>query len=207
MKISKKLFKLSAICLTSLYSLTTYAQQDTVKNANQPNEVTSLNKIRLTLLGVGYEREQKIGRITTFYAGAGMQGGFIYQYETQFQQVQSNNGTPMYRVNSTSTTDFKVFPSANIGIRHYFNFERRIKKGKNTRNNAAGYVAFDVTGFLPMQDDLVDYQINLGPMWGFQTNAGKKINFELCLGPSVVINNQETMFYGIAGKIGFSFLL
>lgn len=207
MKLSKTLLKLSIFALTLLLSVNSYAQQDTTKKVQQPNEVTSLNKIRLNLIGLGYEREQKIGKTTTFYIGAGLEGSFIYRYQMTMQQIPSGNGTYEYTYTSDSDSEFKIVPAVNTGIRHYYNFERRIKKGKSTLNNAAGYIAFDILGFLPTQEVGVDYQINLGPMWGFQTNVGKKVNFELCLGPGFAVTNEKTTFYGIGGKLGFSFLL
>ncbi|WP_199119715.1 hypothetical protein [Pedobacter sp. ASV28] len=195
------IFVLSVCC-----SLVSFAQQETVQN-KQPTEVASLNKIRLNLIGLGYEREQKIGKTTTFYVGAGLEGSFIYNYELQIQQTYSSNGSLNYTYTSKSNSEFKIFPALNTGIRYYYNFQRRIKKGKNTFNNAAGYIAFDMLGLFPTKEEGIDYQINLGPMWGFQTNAGKKVNFELCLGPGFAITNKETAFYGVGGKIGFSFLL
>lgn len=44
------------------------------------------------------------------------------------------------------------------------------------------------------------------PQWGFQAAASKWINFELALGPAIVIARSETHF-DIGGKIGFNFLL
>lgn len=207
MKLSKTLLTLSFLIALSFYSTASFAQKDSTATA-QPTEVRSLNKIRLNIIGLGYEREQKIGKTTTFYIGTGIEGSFIYRYETTMLTSYNGNGSTDYTfIKSESSSEFKVFPAINTGIRHYYNFERRIKKGKNTLNNAAGYVAFDILGILPSQEQSVDYQINLTPMWGFQTNVGKKINFELCLGPGLALTNQETVFYGLGGKLGFSFLL
>jgi hypothetical protein len=207
MKSSKIGHNLSLIFVLSVCcSLVSFAQQETIQN-KEPTEVTSLNKIRLNLIGLGYEREQKIGKTTTFYVGAGLEGSFIYNYEFRMEQTYSSNGTFDYTYTTGSDSKFRIFPAVNAGVRHYYNLERRIKKGKSTLNNAAGYIAFDVMGILPVKEKDIDYQINLGPMWGFQTNAGKKVNFELCLGPGFAITNKETVFYGVGGKIGFSFLL
>jgi hypothetical protein len=204
MKPSKTLLA-CALSLTFLFCICSNSRGQEITNAEQPNKVTSLNKLRVNLLGLGYEREQAIGRITTFYIGAGVEASLIYESEVRLEDVYYSGGDVTYNLYSDVNTEFKVYPSVNTGIRHYFNFERRIKKGKKTTNNAAGYVAFDVMAFFPVQESAVDYQINLGPMWGFQTNLGKRANFELCLGPSMAITNQET-FYGIGGKLGFSFL-
>ena len=203
---SKLLLNLSLFLALLLLSFASYAQQEATE-VEQPAEVKSLNKIRTNLIGLGLEREQKIGKTTTFYAGAGIEGVFIYKYEFQIQQNSATNGNPIYTYNTVNRyTNFKVFPAINAGVRHYYNFERRIQKGKSTRNNSAGYVAFDVLGILPSHDTGIDYQINLGPMWGFQTNAGKRMNFELSIGPGLAITNEATEFQAI-GKIGFSFLL
>ncbi|MGV3547229.1 MAG: hypothetical protein ACO1N4_09215 [Pedobacter sp.] len=206
MKPSKTLLTSFLAVVLSFCTLPSMAQRDSART-EQPTEVKSLNKIRLNLIGLGYEREQKIGKTTTFYIGAGAEGSFIYRYESSANVTYNSNGTANYAYTSDSDSDFKIFPSINTGIRHYYNFERRVQKGKSTRNNAAGYVALDIAGFLPLNEETVDYQINLGPMWGFQTNVGKKVNFELCIGPGFVITNRETAFYGVGGKIGFSFLL
>lgn len=206
MKPSKTLLTFCLATVLSFCTLSSKAQRDSA-NTEQPTEVKSLNKIRLNIIGLGYEREQKIGKTTTFYIGAGAEGSFIYHYEFRTNVTYNANGTVNYTYTSDSDSDFKIFPSINTGIRHYYNFERRAKKGKSTRNNAAGYVALDIAGFLPVNHETVDYQINLGPMWGFQTNVGKKVNFELCIGPGFAITNREAAFYGIGGKIGFSFLL
>ncbi|CAH0234199.1 hypothetical protein SRABI27_02555 [Pedobacter sp. Bi27] len=172
--------------------------QDSTK-VEQPTEVKSLNKIRLTILGLGYEREQKVGKTTSVYFGAGAQGVFIYRTEISID----NN----YNFSFNTDTDFKVYPALNGGFRHYYNFNRRIKKGKRTLNNSAGYVGLDVLAIIPTQSDTVyGYQINIMPQWGFQTAIRRKVNFELALGPLAAINKTDT-YYGIGGKIGFSFLL
>jgi hypothetical protein len=172
--------------------------QDSTK-VELPTEVKSLNKIRLNLLGVGYEREQKVGKTTSVYFGAGAEGAFIYQ--TEFT-MDSN-----YNISVHTETNFKVYPSLNAGFRHYYNFDRRIKKGKRTLNNSAGYVGLDVLTIIPTQSNtLYGSQINIMPQWGFQTYVGRKINFELSLGPLAAINKIDT-YYGIGGRVGFSFLL
>ena len=81
--------------------------QDSTK-VEQPTEVKSLNKIRLTILGLGYEREQKVGKTTSVYFGAGAQGVFIYRTEISID----NN----YNFSFNTDTDFKVYPALNAGF-------------------------------------------------------------------------------------------
>ncbi|MEH3111774.1 hypothetical protein [Pedobacter terrae] len=195
---SKNAIKTLSVLLISLAFFGKATAQDSTK-LEQPTEVKSLNKIRLNLLGVGYEREQKVGKTTSVYFGAGAEGAFIYQTEI----TMDNN----YNFNTNRETVFKVYPSLNVGFRHYYNFDRRIKKGKKTLNNSAGYVGLDVLAIIPTQSNTsYGSQINILPQWGFQTYVGRKVNFELSLGPLASIN-KTTTYYGIGGRIGFSFLL
>lgn len=190
-----KTFSMLFICLAIFGKA---KAQDSTK-VEQPAEVKSLHKIRLTILGAGYEREQKVGKITSVYFGALAQGALIYQTEI----TVDNN----YNLSTHTETIFKVYPALNAGFRHYYNFNRRIKKGKKTLNNSAGYVGLDVLAIIPTQSNtLYGSQINIMPQWGFQTYAGRKVNFELSLGPLASIN-KTTTYYGIGGRIGFSFLL
>lgn len=170
--------------------------QDSTK-VDQPTEVKSLNKLKLSLIGLSYEREQRVSKTVTFYGAAGLIGSFIYQ--TTF--TIDNN----YNFNSHTETDFKIYPSLNAGFRHYYNFERRVKKGRRTINNAAGYVGVDFLAIFPPKTGISN-QYNIMPQWGFQAAASKWINFELALGPAIVIARSETHF-DIGAKIGFNFLL
>lgn len=206
MKTPRKTRNIVALALLSIATTSCFAQQDNLKK-DQPAEVKSLNKLRLTLLGAGYEREQKVGKTTTFYAGASIEAVFIYGFEGTTNITYNGSGPVNYTYTLEDKSETKFYPAINAGLRHYYNIDRRIKKGKSVLNNAASYFGFDVMGILPTNDGDVNYQINLGPTWGFQTNVGKKVNFELSLSPGIAINNYRTSFYGIGGKIGFSFLL
>lgn len=192
------------ILLTGI-SRPSYAQEETSKT-NQPNEVQSLNKIRVNFIGLSYEREQKIGKTTTFYLGAGAEGSLITKSEFQLQEISQQNGVQIYQTKTINKSEFKIFPAVNLGLRQYYNFAKRIQKGRSTANNAAGYFGLDVTGYFPTQKNEADYQINIGPQWGFQSNIAKKVNFELSLGPGVAITSELTEFQ-LMGKVGFSFLL
>ncbi|TCD10190.1 hypothetical protein EZ449_10205 [Pedobacter frigidisoli] len=189
---SKNAITLLLVCIMGLGN----AQAQESKMADQATEVKSLNKIRLTLLGVTYEREQKIGKLSSVYVAGGAAASFA---------VQS------YSYGSTSKTDtyFNIFPTINAGFRRYYNFEQRNKKGKKTANNAANYYGLDVSAyFAPLLDNeyFGNGEIGITPQWGFQRNIGKKVNFELMLGPTVRLGDGDP-YFGVDGRIGFSFLL
>jgi len=163
---------------------------------DQQTEVKSLNKIRLTLLGVTYEREQKIDKLATLYFAGGIAASFAIQTEN-------------FGIIANTNTYFNMFPTINAGFRRYYNFEKRNKKGKKTANNAANYYGLDISAYFePLLDN--DYfgkgEIGITPQWGYQRNIGKKINFELMLGPTVRLSSFDP-YFGVDGRIGFSFLL
>ncbi|WP_316799915.1 hypothetical protein [Pedobacter frigidisoli] len=195
---SKTAIKLILLTIMCSLTISQSKAQDSTKVA-QATEVISLNKIRLSVLGINYEREQKVGKTTSVYFGGGAEGAFIYQTEI----LVDNN----YNFTTNTTSDFKVYPVLNAGFRHYYNFEKRNKKGKKTINNNAGYVGLDLLGIIPTTSNtLYGYQINIMPQWGFQTWIGKKINFELALGPMASVTKVDT-YFNIGGKLGFNFLL
>lgn len=198
---SKNAIKTLSVLLIFLAIFGKTKAQDSTK-VEQPTEVKSLNKIRLSLLSLHYEREQKIGKLTTVYGGAGLAGTFLIEYNYN------------YMAGSETKTYFDLAPNLYAGIRKYYHFENRIKKGKKTINNASNYFGLDVSSyFSPLikggnlnQYNVVNWEIGITPQWGFQRSIGKKTNFELSLGPNMRINKYQT-YYGIDGRIGFSFLL
>jgi len=198
---SKNAIKTFSILFISLLIFGKAKAQDSTK-VEQATEVKSLNKIRLNLLSLHYEREQKIGKLTTAYVGAGIAGTFLVEYNYNYISGGKTN------------TYFDLSPNLYAGIRKYYHFENRIKKGKKTINNASNYFGLDVASyFSPLIKggnmnlyDTVDFEIGITPQWGFQRSIGKKTNFEFSLGPTMRINKYET-YYGVDGRIGFSFLL
>jgi len=195
---SKNAIKLTLAILICSLSISKSKAQDSTK-VTQPIEVVSLNKIRLSLLGLNFEREQKVGKTTSVYFGGGAEGTFIYQTDIFFD----NN----FNFTTNTKSDFKIYPVLNAGFRHYYNFEKRVKKGRKTINNNAGYLGLDVLGVIPTESDTIyGYQINVMPQWGFQTWIGRKINFKLALGPLVSLTKVDT-YFNVGGKLGFNFLL
>lgn len=130
---SKNTIKLFSVFLFCLIFLKQAEAQDTTK-IEQVTGVKSLNKIRLTFLGLAYEREQKVGKLTSVYFA----GGAAATFTIQSYKYGSISETNMY---------FNIFPTLNVGIRQYYNFEQRNKKGKKTVNNAANYYGLDLVGY------------------------------------------------------------
>lgn len=163
---------------------------------NQQTEVKSLNKIRSTLLGIAYEREQKIDKLATIYFSGDVSSAFA---------IRTDN----FGIIAKTHTYFNVFPNVGVGIRRYYNFEKRNKKGKSTINNAANYYGLDISAyFAPLLD--TDYfgngEVEITPQWGYQRSLGKKINFELMLGPTVRLGSNNP-YLDVNGRLALSFVL
>ena len=197
----KHTFKTLIIFLIALLGFSETKAQDTAK-LEQPMEVRSLTKANLHVIGLSVEREEKIGRITTLYAGLGVFGIYIYGNEIDYNSTTG-------QIYSKKYDDFKIYPVAFGGIKHYYNFKNRIKKGKKTSNNAANYVGLDVMGIFPSVFDKntwLSTQLNVSPRWGLQRRLGSKGTFEFGIGPAVAFAQGRT-YFGASGKLAFSLLL
>lgn len=203
---SKHTLKVLPIFLMSILCFTKANAQDSTKT-EQPTEVRSLNKIRLTVLGIGYERELKVGKLTTIYVGGGLASALLVE---TYPRYTIDNNYVIHYDNDNTNVYFNIAPNLYTGIRKYYNLENRIKKGKKTVNNSGSYFGLDVAGyFSPLLERknyvMPDWEIAITPQWGIQHSMGKKVNFELSLGPTVHINEFNT-YFGADGRIGFSFI-
>ncbi|SHF12357.1 hypothetical protein [Pedobacter caeni] len=166
--------------------------QDTVTIAKP---LQSLNKIKLIIPGIFFEHEHLISPSTTVYGGIGIGAGVAYSY--------SNWGG--------SNWAFSMSPTAYLGLRNYYNLEKRAKKGRQTRNNAANFFGVEIGGSTKAIVEKNTYGndggMALDIFWGIQRSLGRKINFEMQLGPSLGTDFEEFKLHTVSGKIGFSYIL
>ena len=89
--------------------------------------------------------------------------------------------------------------------RYYYNFEKRLEKGKAIANNGANYVGLltlYMTKPLGKNKDLpyATSALLVGPMWGFNRPLGSRILFHLDLGPvlqhEINVQNTGMTLYG-----------
>ena len=72
--------------------------------------------------------------------------------------------------------------------RWYYNFKKRIRKGKKTQGNTGNFVAFRVAAvfedaFISNADNIaLPYQLRLIPTWGIRRQLGSYFNYELGIG-------------------------
>jgi hypothetical protein len=164
-----KILLLWNFLLTSGIALAQSRQQP---DSDLPPTVRSLYTIDLGLSGLQLSAEQKIGKTQTVQ----VRTGFIPLVETitdPYTGVKQIKG--------------HIALSASGEIRQYYNFKHRLKKGKETRNNAANYfslIALYTARPLGSDDDPNQFsQFIAGPLWGFNRHLGDRFIFNLNLGP------------------------
>ncbi|SDS06779.1 hypothetical protein [Christiangramia echinicola] len=94
-----------------------------------------------------------------------------------------------YHNSSYGGEAFGLFPGIEAQYRYYYNFGKRVDKGKKTSENSANYIAgvASITSGKPIIGDLEytdDFAGFVGPAWGLQRvyNSGFKLNLNLGLG-------------------------
>ena len=107
---------------------------------------------------------------------------------------------------------YTFIPIAIAEPRYYYNFNRRVEKGKKTSYNASNYFALAPMYFFkpfiisnnPYEEE---YQSTaaLIPKWGMKRTIGRRWNFEFGLGPGVSFSNAETnATYWIDLRFGYN---
>jgi len=92
---------------------------------------------------------------------------------------------------------YAIFPSFMAQYRYYYNFAKRLEKGKNVANNSGNYLTAVaiVSGGDALIGDL--YSENgtsgvVGPAWGLQRVYGKHFKLNLDLGLGYGFNNADS---------------
>ena len=123
----------------------------------------------------------------------------ISEYATLSLQI----GTELGSVTNikTNKSHIGLFPLAEISFRQYYNYERRIAKGKNTFNNSANFYGF-LASYISADAVIIENNINVihdlfqtGGVYGIQRTYFKKLN----LGFETGIVYEYSEFFG--GKV------
>lgn len=120
-----------------------------------------------------------------------------------------------FRINSNSDYNYYVLtPIITAEPRWYYNIKKRSKKGKNTKNNSANFVALSLT-YHPdwftisnSYDGYIPDQISIIPYWAIRRTLGSHFNYETGLG----LGYQYTFYrsdgyYENFGEIGIQIQL
>lgn len=153
-----------------------------------------------------------------FNLKAGFIGGWI-GYEKALSSEITLNGEVGYEgglyYSSMLGNDLNYIFSTTLSLegRYYYNFNRRIEKGKNTRNNAANYLGLEATytpdwGTSSSVDNIsILRTFTLIPKYGFRRNISDKFNFEFSVGPGYqwTESRNDGLVLGVDARFGFNF--
>ena len=85
---------------------------------------------------------------------------------------------------------------------HYYNLEKRAKKGKRTARNSGNYLAANAVynfGSISTNDDYREApsSFTIGALWGLQRTYKGRFNLEFNAGPGVNFDKYDTEFVPI----------
>lgn len=126
-----------------------------------------------------------------------LQGGIKPGLLVQF----NNNVTSYYYI---------ISPKALAQFRFYYNFNKRVRKGKVTSRNSANYFGLNVHYiFRPAFKNFVDFypgRFVAGPIWGLQRTSRIGINFNFYVGPAISIT-EKTNYVKRSGTVHYGNLI
>lgn len=105
------------------------------------------------------------------------------------------------------SNQFGFFLGGGPQYRYYLNYERRNRKGKNTRNNSANFIALNARylfGNALLGDlDFISDVITVGPVYGFQRTYASGFNLELWFGLGYE-NQVDIDFESVQPQLSFN---
>ncbi len=158
---------------------------------NESNVENGLASIHVGFLGSWLTYEHAVGKQFTVNSQLGLEGGF-----------------------AAGSNDFLYIftPTITIEPRFYYNFNKRIRKGKKTFNNSTNYLtiaAFYAPSLFSISNEnvgKVDSRFSLVPMLGIRRAIGERFSFEFALGYGVGFSAQETVgFLDLDLRFGYVF--
>jgi len=107
------------------------------------------------------------------------------------------------RGGSERTTEFGIFPLAELGYRYYYNMDRRLENGKNISGNTGNYIGpliSYISGTSIFGDLSIANQLFVGPVYGLQRTYKKGFSFNVELGAGYFENDVDG---GLGVFVGF----
>ena len=124
-------------------------------------KATDLFNANISVIGIGIQYEKALSDNFTAVGSLDYMGGFRYSYSDFYG----------------SDFDYILTTSLSLEGRYYYNFDRRIDKGRNTKNNSGNYIALK-GNFIP--DWLTASngdRLNVNPQGSLTVNYGLKRSF------------------------------
>ena len=125
------------------------------------DKATDLFNANISVIGIGIQYEKALSDNFTAVGSLDYMGGFRYSYSDFYG----------------SDFDYILTTSLSLEGRYYYNFDRRIGKGRNTKNNSGNYIALK-GNFIP--DWLTASngdRLNVNPQGSLTVNYGLTRSF------------------------------
>jgi len=148
--------------------------------------------LAITALGITTVQAQEKPLEKHFEAGVHLLGvGISYEYPIIDQLTVL--GKAQYQMGIFGNSDYVDYiASLSLGIesRYYYNYNKRVQKGKNVKHNAANFfsLGFDympdlLTSTSSSDNIIVEKSSHLSPMWNIRRNIGQSnFNYEAGIG-------------------------
>lgn len=108
-------------------------------------------------------------------------------------------------------TNYFFTPIVIVEPRYYYNFNRRVERGKKTSYNASNYFALTAgyffKPFVISNSPYGEYQsgASLIPKWGIKRTIGRRWNFEFAFGVGLSFSKVKTTAgYGLDLRFGYN---
>lgn len=164
-----------------------------------------------------YGQEESPSTEDIFGAQVGLIGGWIH-YEKSFKNNFTADASVGYFGGFLQGTDSKldyVFTSSiSVEPRYYYNFNKRVEKGKRTTNNAANFLAVNLS-YIPdigtttnRSNVSIDPSFIILPKYGLRRTLSNVLNFHFAagIGYQWSTRNSDGVTLGIDLKLDFNFL-
>jgi hypothetical protein len=137
--------------------------------------------------------------------------GIIYEHGLSQNSTIAAEATMgfAYRESDFIASGFGIFPIGRLQYRHYYNFERRLAKGKSTAGNTGNYIAPTIAiqggkAIIGDLDYISDYFGGVGAVYGLQRTGRKGWQFRFEVGPGYFFDEFESNFgIFLALKLGW----
>jgi len=137
--------------------------------------------------------------------------GIIYEQGISQNSTIAAEATMGFAYVESSFTDngFGIYPIGRVQYRYYYNFDRRLSKGKNIAGNTGNYIAPTIAiqggkAIIGDLDYISDYFGGIGAVYGLQRTGQKGLQFRFEVGPGYFFDQFERNFgIFLALKLGW----
>lgn len=137
--------------------------------------------------------------------------GIVYEHGLSQNSTIAAEATMgfAYRESDFIESGFGIYPIGRLQYRHYYNFERRLTKGKNITGNTGNYIAPTIAiqggkAIIGDLDYISDYFGGVGAVYGLQRTGQKGLQFRFEVGPGYFFDEFESNFgIFLALKLGW----